>query len=304
MTISEPTETFFDKPLRAYESATPPDIGKYVYRLALEYDDKRQMPELIDEFLAQVNPAQLDALVIGMWGEPYEQSANAIIAKLAERAADLPALRALFIGDMTFEECEISWIVQGDYAPLLNAFPQLEELRIRGANGLAIAPFTHQAMRSFTIECGGLPAEVAQALAQSSMPKLTHLELWLGTDGYGFSGDVALYSRVLAALWTPTLEYLGLRDAEIADELALWLAGHEPVRQLKTLDLSLGTIGDLGAQALYQSEYVRNLARLDLSHHYISGAVQAQLKTLPLQVILDDEQDAEDDGDRYVAVGE
>jgi hypothetical protein len=303
VTISEPTEKFFNKPLRVYESGTRPDIGKYVYRLALEYDDSRQMPELIDEFLAQVDAAQLDALVIGMWSEPYEASANAVIAKLVERAPQLPALRALFIGDMTFEECEISWIVQGDYSPLLKAFPLLEELRIRGSNSLAIAPFTHQAMRSFTIECGGLPAEVAQALAQSSMPRLTHLELWLGTDEYGFSGGVDLYRRVLAALWTPALQYLGLRDAQIADELAQWLAGHEPIRQLNTLDLSLGTIGDLGAWALFQSPYVRDLARLDLTHHYISEDCQAQLKTLPIQVVLDDAEQ-EDDGYRYVAVGE
>lgn len=303
MTISEPTEKFFNKPLRVYENGTRPDIGKYVYRLALEYDDSRRMPELIDEFLAQVDAAQLDALVIGMWSEPYEASANAVIAKLVERAAQLPALRALFIGDMTFEECEISWIVQGDYSPLLNAFPQLEELRIRGSNSLAIAPFTHQAMRSFTIECGGLPAEVAEALAQSSMPRLAHLELWLGTDEYGFSGGVDLYRRVLAALWTPALQYLGLRDAQIADELAQWLAGHEPIRQLDTLDLSLGTIGDLGAWALFQSPYVRDLARLDLTHHYISEDCQAQLKTLPIQVVLDDAEQ-EDDGYRYVAVGE
>ncbi len=303
MTISDPTETFFNKPLRVYESGTASDTGKYVYRLALEYDDSRQMSALIDEFLAQVDAAQLDALVIGMWSEPYEASADAVIAKLVERAADLPALRALFVGDMTFEECEISWIVQGNYAPLLKAFPQLEVLRIRGSNGLKIEPFTHGALRSFTIESGGLPADVAQALAQSSMPRLTHLELWLGTDEYGFSGDVALYRRVVEALWTPNLEYLGLRDAEIADQLALWLAGYERVEQLRTLDLSLGTIGDIGAWALYQSDHVRKLARLDLSHHYISEACQAQLRSMPMQVVLDDAQ-KEDDGDRYVAVGE
>lgn len=303
MTISNETETFFDKPLRVYESGTAPDIGKYVYRLALEYDDSRQMPDLIDEFLAQVDMRQLDALVIGMWAEPYEGSADALIARLAERAAQLPALRALFIGDMTYEECEISWIMQGNYAPLLAAFPQLEVLRIRGASGLVIEPFTHGALRSFTIESGGLPAEVAEALAASSMPRLTHLELWLGSEHYGFSGDVDLYRRVLAALMTPSLTYLGLRDAQITDELAQWLAGHAPVGQLDTLDLSLGTIGDIGAAALFESPYVAQLACLNLSHHYISPTWQDKLKTLPLEVILDDPEDA-DDEDRYVAVGE
>lgn len=303
MTISNPTETFFNKPLRAYDSGVTPDIAHHVYRLSLEYDDSRQMPDVIDEFLAKIDPARLDALVIGMWSEPYETGADALIARLAQRAPDLPNLRALFIGDMTFEECEISWIVQGDYTPLLAAFPRLEVLRIRGATSLAIEPFTHPALRSFTIESGGLPAEVAEALAQSSMPALEHLELWLGTEDYGFAGDAELYRRVLDALWTPTLSYLGLRNAEIADELAQMLAQHAPVARLSTLDLSLGTIGDTGARALAQSAHVGALARLDLSHHYISAECQALLRALPLEVILDEAQD-DDDDDRYVAVGE
>ena len=303
MTISQPTETFFNKPLRAYESGTTPDTGNYVYRLALEYDDSRGMADLIDEFLERVDRTQLDALVIGMWSEPYEASSAAVIAKLAARAPELPALRALFIGDMTYEECEISWIVQDDYAPLLRAFPQLEVLRIRGANGLSLGPFAHAGLRSFTIECGGLPAAVAEDLARSSMPNLTHLELWLGTDEYGFSGNVDLYRRVLAALWTPSLQYLGLRNAEIADGLAQWLSGHEPIRQLKTLDLSLGTLSDAGAEALLHSPHVRELACLDLSHHYLTDACQARFATLPVEVILADAQE-EDDDYRYVAVGE
>lgn len=303
MTISQATEQFFNKPVLAYEPGAAPDIANAVYRLALDYDDSTQITDLIDEFLGRVDKTQLDALVIGSWGAPQEDGADGIIAKLAGLAAELPQLRALFIGDMTYEECEISWIIQGNYTPLLNAFPQLEVLRIRGSTDLVIEPFTHRALRSLTIECGGLPAEVAQGLAASSMPNLAHLELWLGTEDYGFSGDVALYRSLLDALLTPQLQYLGLRNAEIADELAQWLAGHEPVGRLKTLDLSLGTIGDSGAQALYQSHYVPQLECLNLSHHYISAQWQAELRTLPLQVILDDPEE-EDEGDRYVAVGE
>ena len=260
------------------------------------------MVELIDEFLAQIDPSQLDALIIGAWGEPHDVDSDVIIEKLIAHAAQLPKLRALFIGDMTYEECEISWIMQGNYTPLINAFPDLEVLRIRGASGLTIEPFTHQSLRSLTIECGGLPQEVAQALAASSMPNLAHLELWLGTEDYGFAGDAELYRGVVAALMTPSLQYLGLRNAEIADELAQMLATEEAVARLKTLDLSLGTIGDVGAQALCKSAYVPQLEKLDLSHHYISAQWQAELKKLPMEVILADAE--EDDDERYVAVGE
>lgn len=308
MTISDSTTTFHKKKVVQYdpESAVDPSPG-VVYRLSLEYDDKRKMPEMIAGFLEKADKSTLEALIIGMWGDPYEAGADAVIAALAEQAPQLPALRALFIGDMTYEECEISWIVQGSYKPLLDAFPQLEELRIRGGNALVLEPFTHPNLRKLTIESGGLDEKIAQALAASTMPKLEHLELWLGTDEYGFSGDVALYRRVLAQLTTPSLRYLGLRDAQIADELAEWLADEPLLATIETLDLSLGTLGDVGAEALLRGTQLGNLKRLDLSHHYISEANQARLEALPFKVVLDDAQeDDEDDGEvyRYVAVGE
>jgi hypothetical protein len=304
VTISESTESFFNKTVIAYDPASPVDLsGDNVYRLSLDYDDERKMSDLFEQFLQCADKSRLDALVIGMWGEPYDESAEDIIAALVARAPELPALRALFIGDMTYEECEISWIIQGNYTPLLRAFPKLEELRIRGAEQLSLQPVSHTALRKLTIESGGLPSHVVEALAGSSLPALEHLELWLGDDNYGFSGDVDLYRRLLAALAVPSLRYLGLRDAQIADELAQWLAGEETVGRLHTLDLSLGTLGDAGARALLDSPHVRALRRLDLSHHYISAALQGHLKALPIEVVLDDPQE-EDDGDRYVAVGE
>ncbi|WP_426077415.1 STM4015 family protein [Janthinobacterium sp. PSPC3-1] len=308
MTISDSTTTFHHKKVVQYDPEIAfdpsPDV---VYRLSLEYDDKRKMPDLIAGFLEKTDKTTLEALIIGMWGDPYEAGADEVIAALAGHAPQLPKLRALFIGDMTYEECEISWIVQGSYKPLLDAFPLLEELRIRGGNELILEPFAHQNLRKFTIESGGLDQKIAQALAESSMPKLEHLELWLGTDDYGFSGDVALYRKVLAQLATPTLRYLGLRDAQIADELAVWLANEPLLATITTLDLSLGTLGDVGAEALLHGTHLGNLTLLDLSHHYISEANQEKLKALPFEVVLDDPQeDDEDDGDvyRYVAVGE
>lgn len=306
MTISDPSTTFFGKQVQQYESNSMPEVGgELVYRLALEYDDDQSMPELIEEFFSKIDKSGLDALVIGLWGEAYESSAEAILETLIAHAPELPNLRALFVGDITFEECEISWINQADYTGLLNAMPQLQVLKIRGSQQLAISPLQHGALTQLTIECGGLPSGIAKALAESSLPALTHLELWLGTEDYGFDGDVALYQRMLAGLQAPSLRYLGLRDAQLADEVALWLANEPRIAGLDTLDLSLGVIGDIGAEALFNSPHVRQLDLLDLSHHYISEAWQEKLRTLPLAVVLDDPQEEDEDYEgRYVAVGE
>jgi hypothetical protein len=308
VTISDSTETFFNKTVKEYDPDSPVALSDdTVYRLALDWDAKQTMPELIEHFLSRVDKKKLDALIIGAWGEPHDNSANGILATLVAHAAELPNLRALFVGDMTYEECEISWIVQGNYNPLLDAFPQLEVLRIRGSTSLELTPFSHPNLREFIVECGGLPSTVALALTESNMPRLEHLELWLGTENYGFDGDADLYRRVLAQLRTPSLRYLGLRDSEIADQLAQWLAGEASIAQLDTLDLSLGTIGDVGAEALFNSPHLSKLKCLNLSHHFISSSWQDKLRTLPIKVVLDDAQEEEeDDGEtyRYVAVGE
>jgi hypothetical protein len=304
MTISERTEAFFGKTVEDYDGGVPSGGANVVHRLTLDYDDSRSLLELLDEYLSKVDLVQLEALVIGSWGEPHDNGPDEALDRLVQIAPQLPSFKALFVGDMTFEECEISWIIQGTrYHQLLQAFPRLEALRIRGSTSLKLPPFAHDGLRELVIESGGLPLEIAQSLAGSELPALRHLELWLGDDNYGFEGDVAVYRQVLQKLRTPSLRVLGLRDAQIADELAVWLAGEPWVASLETLDLSLGTLGDRGAQALLASPHVPSLKRLDLSHHYISAPLQEKLRAAVPGVVLEDPQDPSDD-DRYVAVGE
>ncbi|WP_022971450.1 STM4015 family protein, partial [Xanthomonas maliensis] len=281
----------------------PASGGDVVYRLRQEYDGEDTQAALLDSLLAQVDPASIQALVIGAWRESQEEGPSGYLQRLIERRDELPALRALFVGDMTYEDCEISWIIQTDYTPLLAAFPALESLRIRGSSNLVLTPFTHARLQELAIECGGLPSAIVQAIAASTLPSLRHLELWLGVEDYGYDGDLGTYQQLLAAIGPERLRYLGLRNAANSDELARWLAVQPWLGTLETLDLSLGTIGDAGARALVESTQLGQLQRIDLSHHYISADWQARLAALPATVILEDPEE-EDDGERYVAVSE
>ena len=303
MTISEQTTTFFGKKVVDFEpGTTPSNAPGTVYRLSLEYDAETSMAVLLADFLDSSDKASLEALVIGNWSDPASDGPAEFLDVLVAQAPQLPNFKALFVGDMTYEECEISWINQGNYGPVLKAFPRLQALRIRGSTELVIPPAMHANLRELTIECGGLPSSVLDALGKSAFPLLETLELWIGVDDYGFDGNLATVRNAVDQLRTPTLKSLGLRDAEIADELAQWLAGEAWITQLGILDLSLGTLGDVGAQALLASPHAPALARLDLTHHYISEALQEQLRAKLPRAVLDDPQD--DDEDRYVAVGE
>src|SRR5262245_30765099 len=114
MTISKHADTFAGLPVRQYESGVR-DSGQCVYRLAMEYDDKQTFPELLDEFLTEHGGPDLTALVVGPWNyeEMLESSENVVEALVGARDR-MSNLRALFFGDITFNECEISWIQHGD----------------------------------------------------------------------------------------------------------------------------------------------------------------------------------------------
>ena len=111
----------------------------------------------------------------------------------------LPNLRALFLGDITWEENEISWIAHGDVTGLLTAFPQLEHFRLRGADGLTLRKFKHENLKSLTIEASNLQAEVVRAIGASSLPALEHLEIWLGTERYEANTRAAIDAGVFGA---------------------------------------------------------------------------------------------------------
>jgi hypothetical protein len=308
MTIDEHLTHFAGLPVVAFDpqGEPPADPGACAWRVATNYDGgkeefKARLRALVDSDWA----GSVRALVLGEWGDSYERGAP--IGKLVKSADRLAGLRALFIGEMISEECEISWIHHRDITPLLQAYPGLEILRVRGSEGLELAPLRHEALRELAFESGGLPGHIVRAVGECDLPGLSHLELWLGTDEYGGDADSEDLSGVLAGTWLPALRYLGLRDAEIADEVASALASAPVVARLETLDLSLGVLSDVGGAALLSGQPLTHLRRLDLHHHYLSDdmaqRIGDELGSAGVEVDVSDGQD-DDDGDRYIAVSE
>jgi hypothetical protein len=302
MTVVDYAEKFFGLPIVDFRHGEAIKRRDCVYRLMQEtYDAEESQRELLDGFLAQVDAESLEALVIGPWNEASSDGPDGFLEGLIE--AQLPALKALFVGDMTYEDCEMSWIIQTDYAPLLAAYPKLEVLRIRGTNELTLPKLSLPNLRELAIESGGLPSAIVRTIGDSELPALQKLELWLGDEGYGFDGDLATYKDLLAKIQPKRLDYLGLRNSEISDQLAGYLAQQSWLGSLHTLDLSMGTLGDDGAKALLASQFLQGLKVLDVRHHYISKSVVEQLAALPLTLEIDEAEEA-DDGDRYVQVSE
>ncbi|MGC9666070.1 STM4015 family protein [Planosporangium sp. 12N6] len=309
MTIHSHVSTFDGLPVVACDPdpgvAPPADPSAVAWRI--QVDDFEAPPEefaeLVEGLLERVPAASIRALVIGEWGSAYDTAPP--IDLLVSLAPRLTGLRALFLGDLVAEECEISWINHEDVTPLLEAYPALEVLRVRGAEELRLRPVRHENLRELAFESGGLPAHVVRAVGECDLPALAHLELWLGVSEYGGDTGVDDLAPILAGGRFPRLRYLALCNAETADQVAAAVAAAPVVAGLHTLDLSKGILTDAGAAALLAGQPLTHLRRLDLHHHYLSDEMMARLRAdLPGVAVDVSEQQTEDEYGRYTAVAE
>ena len=306
MTINHFLTTFAGLPIVALDAEqSPADPAAVAWRIEMEDFEAapEEFAEAFEQLLERTGPTGPTALVIGQWGSAYDSAFP--VDLLIRNASRLGGLRALFIGEMTFEQCEISWINQGDITGVLEAFPALEHLWVRGSQGLTLTPLRHEGLRELVLQSGGLPATVVRAVAACEFPHLTHLELWLGVDQYGGDARADDLAPILAGRSLPALTHLGLRNAEIADEVAAAVAAAPVVARLTGLDLSMGALGDAGAESLLTGQPLTHLKSLELSHHFMSpDLAQRLVDELPgVRVDISDQQREEEWG-RYTAVAE
>lgn len=277
-------------------------------RLILDYNDKGKWSDKFQKLLETPGSEQLKGLVAGAWmGEAWDVSADDVVNAIVAAREKLPHLKVLFIGDITSEENELSWIKQTDISPLFEAFPDLEWLGVRGGEGLTLGVPRHEKLKGLVVETGGLPRAIVQALGQAQLPNLEYLELWLGTDEYGADTEINDLKPLLKDDLFPRLHYLGLRNSEMADAIAGALQGAPVLNKIRVLDLSLGTLTDAGAQALLDNPALAKLEKLDLHYHFCSAEMMAKLENLPCEVDVSEQEEADEyngESYRYVAHGE
>lgn len=302
---------FAGKPVVTWEVDNPlPDPATTAIRLSVnEYDDDD--PEFADyfkAFLQQPGIEQIDTLLIGNWGEAFEESIEAALVLLIAAKDRLSNVKHLALADMDSEECEVSWIQQDNIGTLYAAYPQLHTLSIKGSEDLRLSDIKLPELRSLILVNGGLDSGILAEIANAHCPQLQHLELWLGDDNYGCDIENEHLKALLQALPRfPELSYLGLCNYYKANQLAKLLPEVSLPDSITTLDLSKGTLSDAGAEALLSmSERLGKLDTLDLHYHYLSDEMMARLQQLPCQVNLgeQEEADGDDDDDRYIFLSE
>ena len=153
-------------------------------------------------------------------------------------------------------------------------------------------------MRSLEIISGGLPTEVVEDIIASDFPNLEKLILYVGVEDYGFEGDLEIFRPLFSKERFPKLTYLGLVNSEEQDNIVEMFLQSDILPQLETMDISAGTLKDVGAQLLLDNlDKISHLKFIDMSYNYLSKDMKKKLQALPMKIDVSDTQDADEDDD-------
>ena len=237
-----------------------------------------------------------------------EREAEVYWEPLRLASQHLPNLQVLFIGEVTSNETEVSWTDHGDLTTIIESFPNLKHLWIRGGE-YHFQPLKSDKLETVVLQSTGLSKLTLHNLFESHIPNLKHLEVWTGNDEYG---DCTIKDLLPLFDERPfrKLTRLGICNCSFTDEVAEKISKTPWLSQLEVLDLSSGTLGPEGANYLLKTHWLRELSLLDIHHHFLNAEMVRRLQTTGVMVNAEDPQLEQlrqanaDISDRYCAVFE
>ncbi|WP_062055449.1 STM4015 family protein [Aquimarina longa] len=306
MTVNQYQETFNNKPVKVFQIGDTIDPN-VCYKVESPYEDKHSVVDRLKSLVETGATDTMQELIIGAWQDSYEVDPTAILNYLITHKSSFLQLKHVFIGDMTYEDCEMSWINQTDYNQFLTTFSELETFCVRGGQGLKIGKVNLPKLKKLRIETGGLDEEVITSLiaSKASFENLEYLEIWLGTDEYGATVTIDKVKELIDGVGFPKLTHLGLQNSDMQDEIAILLKDHPILSRIETLDISMGTLTKKGAEALLANDGLLQLKHINCRHHFIPDNLIKELveKFKNQHINLSDQEEIEDDW-LYVEVGE
>ena len=265
----------------------------------------------LEHFIKAEGSERVAGLIVSSYDHSVDFTTDEIVEILVEKSDHFRGLRAIFLSEMTPEECEISWIINGDVSPILAIYSRLEHFQIRGGGELSLGELRHERLQRLIIESGGLSSLVVEEIARADLPSLEMLEIWTGSELYTCDVTEQQLVDMIEACDSRFLQlkHLAVRNCELADEVAQRVFSLPLAARLEVIDLSLGTLTDVGARAIldaYNAGKLPNLRRLDIHYHFVDDEeILDSLSNLPIETDLHPcgaEHAAEDE--RYSAVGE
>jgi hypothetical protein len=302
-------ESIIGLPIQNYTPETGlTDPTSVAYRVGTYYN-QYNLDALFKALHDEPQLSELRALVIGFWGVDGEYDVPAMLLEIAPK---LPNLEALFVGDISYDENEMSWIEQFDLGAVVNAFPTLKYFQANGGQDLRLTGLAHERLETLLLITGGMSAEVVEDVLTAPLPKLRTLELWTGADEYGASVTIDDLMPILVGTTYPTTSYpfpeltrLKLPNSELADEIAQTLAQSPVLARLEHLDLSQGLLSNQGLAALAASPHLSSLKSLHIDYSYVNDDdLIERIRAQGVEVSADDLKDPDEDDYWYVELSE
>lgn len=197
---------------------------------------------------------------------------------------------------------DISWTHLDDLQPVYPLVPNLETLYLKMGH-VSLGEIELPNLRDFEIYTGGFDTDNMDSVLKANWPQLERLILRFGNqEDYGGNCELANVLPLLERK-LPKLRHLGLGNAAFTDELIEPLAKSPLLKQLETLDLSLGMMTDTGAQLMAKhADAFKHLKAVNLAENYLSGDGIGAVKNV-LKGVDATEQKTGDDY-RYCSIGE
>ncbi|MEO8551975.1 MAG: hypothetical protein ABI678_18490, partial [Kofleriaceae bacterium] len=258
----------------------------------------------VEVIVLEIDPSgrRIRSIAIGMNGEPDpdEPHGEVVASIVRERPAHLTELH---LGAFEPDRCDISSYAVGDISSIWHGLPTLRTVRVTGGS-FELGTIEAPQLERLELRTGGLTTANVQAIAAAEWPNLRHLDVCFGDHNYGGDTGLADVATLLQTTY-PALRHLGVMNCPFADEAVGLLVQSKLLAQLESLDLSLGCLGDAGAELLVANRAkLGNLTRLDVSTSYLGPQMVRALGQLGCEVIAEEMNGPADPDDRYVSISE
>jgi uncharacterized protein (TIGR02996 family) len=260
------------------------------------------VPELLAMVLDHESGRFLVDLTLGIVSyeeNGYDECMQAIGARR------VPSLRTLYVGDFHSEETELNWSNLGNAQPLYAGVPGLRSLTLRSGS-MSLGHIDLPELHTFATLTRGLKKNAIETIVHAPWPKLERLELQLGSSRYDSDITPNDLQPILDGKLPAGVYHLGLANYSYAHELIDMLATSAILPRLRSLDLSLGTFNNDGAEQLIaHAKAFAHLEFIDLNESWLDHAMTARVRELvPNALVNEQRYDPRWPDDFYIAAGE
>jgi hypothetical protein len=148
-------KTFAERKVKVFDPGIDikDPMGKAYYLSVKDwFTDDKDITYYFETFLQQPQADKVEALLFGEWlGCAIDRNSSIVIDTLVAAKDILTNLKAVFVGDIPQSKASISWILQSDISLILEAYPNLELLQVRGGEGLQFSQTRHNKLKTLIL---------------------------------------------------------------------------------------------------------------------------------------------------------